>query len=186
MARPATGRLAGQLALAAVLVTAHRRRPPARRVRAARELLAMTVAATSPAAAALVARHRRARRQPATPLGLALLAAYAGSVALCEELLWRAPLLRLPAGPVRGAAAVLAGAGFAGLHLRRDGRRAGPVHAFNTAAWTAATLLGGRLRWPVLAHAAYDLLALSLRPAEPTARPSARPAEPARPSEPGR
>jgi hypothetical protein len=63
--------------------------------------------------------------------------------------------------------AALAGAGFVGLHLRRDGRAALPVHALNTAAWTAATLLGRRLRWPVLAHAAYDLLALTLRTTEP-------------------
>lgn len=170
-------RLAGQVGLALVLAVRHRRRPSpgAGRGRSAgagngwsagagrgRSAGGFLVAAVSPLVAGVTARRNRARWRRPSPAGLALVVTHAASVALAEELLWRAPLLRLRTGPARAVAAVAAGAGFVGLHLRRDGWPALPVHALNTTVWTASTLLGRRLRWPVLAHAGYDLLALGL------------------------
>jgi hypothetical protein len=123
------------------------------------------VAAAGPAGVVTCARVRRGGRfqrlGPAPVTALAVLRALAG--ALIEEVIWRGPVLRLTSRPARALAVLGGGVGFVGLHLRRDGRAAWPVHAVNTASWTAAALVGGSVRWPVLSHAAYNVAAWSLR-----------------------
>lgn len=162
--------LAGRAALAAVLAARYRRRTTARsRPGRRRTALAGTLAATGPVAAIATARRAGTRfRSPgAAPVRHLLVAvAYATVTAAAEELLWRAPLLRIAGGRRRLATTVLAGSGFVAVHLPRDGWAALPVHALNTASWSAATLIGRRVRWAVVAHTAYDVAAYELRPAE--------------------
>lgn len=126
------------------------------------------------AVAATLVRHRAAGglRVAAPPswAGRLLLAGRLAANALVEELLWRAPLTRLRPGGVRLFAGTAGAAAFVGLHLRRDGARALPVHALTTASWTAAALLDRRLRWPVVSHTAYNYAAVVLRPATETGR----------------
>jgi hypothetical protein len=103
---------------------------------------------------------------PPSAAGRTLLSGYVLAGALLEEVLWRAPLILLDGRTGDRALAgwaVLSGAGFLALHLRRDGARSLPVHLTTTTSWTASALLARQLRWPVLAHAGYNLAAISLR-----------------------
>lgn len=156
---------------AAALCAAYRLRatgrPKARRARPARQLQAAVAALTGPALAIGVAAVRSGVRwqPPTSAAARTILVAYLASGAVVEELIWRGPLL-LPGGTARRAAiAVLGGCGFVGAHLRRDGLDGARVHALTTSAWTCATLLGGRLRWPILGHTLYNITVVCLAPA---------------------
>jgi hypothetical protein len=113
-----------------------------------------------------LARGGQRLRVPASGVGVAMLGGYLASGVLAEELLWRAPLTLCRTRRSAACVAVLSGAGFVGLHVRRDGFASAPVHAVNTAAWTVSVVLGRRLRWAVLSHFLYNCLAVSLRRVE--------------------
>lgn len=101
---------------------------------------------------------------PPSTIGRLMLGGYVAGAALFEELLWRAPVtLPRTARGTAGLAAASA-AGFMALHLRRDGTASVRAHLLATASWTGSTLIGHRLRWPVLSHALYNYAALTLRP----------------------
>jgi hypothetical protein len=167
------GVLAGRSALALVLARRHHRHRQRQRTSASgrpgrwRTALATVLATGGPAVAVVAAWRSGARfRRPLPAREIAFTAAYATVTAAAEELLWRAPLLRIARGPRRLAATLLAGGAFVGLHLPRDGRAGLPVHALNAASWSVATVVGCRLRWAIAAHAAYDAAARTLRPRE--------------------
>ena len=113
-----------------------------------------------------LARGGQRLQAPPSGVGLVMLGGYLASGVLAEELLWRAPLTF--GRTCRGTAclAVLSGAGFVALHVRRDGLASTPLHAVNTASWTASVVLGRRLRWAMLSHFLYNCLAVSLRRVE--------------------
>lgn len=158
--------LVRNLALAAVLGALHRRAPLPAAASHRSRWLAPGLALLGPAGCVVHACRRRGGRwaPPRSPAARVLLAGHALAGAAAEELAWRGPLLHLRPGPGRLVAAVAGGVGFVAAHLPRDGRRGIPVHAVTTASWTAAALTGRRLRWSILAHAAYNVAAVVLRP----------------------
>jgi membrane protease YdiL (CAAX protease family) len=113
-----------------------------------------------------LARGGQRLRVPASGVGLVMLGGYLASGVLAEELLWRAPLTFCRTRRSAACVAMLSSAGFVGLHVRRDGLASAPVHAVNTASWTASVVFGRRLRWPMLSHFLYNCLAVSLRRVE--------------------
>lgn len=131
--------------------------PTARRV-------AVAAAGLAPAGAVGVtlARSRAAWRPPRTVAGRILVLAHLASGVVVEELLWRAPLLRLRSRPLRLAAASTSITLFAAAHVRRDGVRSLGVHVPIAAGLTLATLVEGRVRAAVIAHLLYNVVAVCL------------------------
>jgi CAAX prenyl protease-like protein len=154
------------LALSAVLAVLHRRTPQAVPPTARGRLVGPALAALGPVGTiGYVCSHRGARCVPPPSTAARLmLAGHALAGAAAEELAWRGPLLRVRSRRGRLVAGIGAGGAFVATHLPRDGRPALPVHAVNTAAWTAAVLTAHRVRWSILAHAGYNVAAIVLRP----------------------
>lgn len=123
---------------------------PSRPARLGGAVLALTV----PAAAAV--RTRRAAPAALSSASRVLLVGYVLPGAVLEELIWRAPLT---SGARRRRRAAVSMAGFAALHVRRDGIASTPVHLALAAAWTTAALLGRTIVWTSVSHAAYNYLA---------------------------
>jgi hypothetical protein len=159
----------GRAALALVLAGVHFRRRIAHPPKASRAaaILGPLLAVAGPAllVGRALGRPRARWVWPTSTSGRIAVVTHAVSAAFAEELSCRATLLRVAPGWRRRSAAALAGGAFVLAHLRRDGRGAWRPHAMNTASWTASTLIARRIRWPVLAHVAYDIAALTIHEA---------------------
>lgn len=165
---PTLGRRFAQRAMAAAALGAVHRagrgtRPPTSGLRSA---LAGALALAGPAAVVgpRLAGGTVSYRSPGSWSGRLILGGYLSAGVLVEELLWRGPLAT---GRARTVRAALSGAGFAAIHVRRDGRSSAPAHLVLAAAWTTSVLIGRQLRWAVLSHLGYNCLAVCLHSVQP-------------------
>ena len=158
MASP-TAALAGRATLGLALAAAHRaaqRRAASATPAVGPGIAALLAVAPSAMLVARAARRPSVRWRRARPATYGLLVIHVLSGAVIEEVVWRGVLTR----PGRPRVVTLGSAlGFVAAHVPRDGRAGSRSHAINAAAWTVSASAGQRLRWPVLAHAGYNVAA---------------------------
>jgi membrane protease YdiL (CAAX protease family) len=104
---------------------------------------------------------------PRSATGKVLLSGHVLATVVLEELLWRSPLT-LPLGrTTKLVLAAVSASGFAAAHVGRDGWPNSRPHIVNTLGWTASALAARSVIWSALAHACYNLSALTLRRVPP-------------------
>lgn len=152
----------------AVLAPVWRHRLRAARIGAGRGAGTAAAALSLAGPAALVTSRLAGRRyrvcRPASATGSALLLLHVALAATAEELLWRAPAAAIVSRRRRMAIAGASTVGFVLAHRPADSSEA-MCHAANATAWTLSAFVGRRIDWSLVAHTAYNLVAVSVRPA---------------------